>query len=327
MGLKIRGLSGPAKNQVFVLKDGLKFGRSKGDVRLDDPKVSSLHAFIQSIDNGYVLHDNGSKNGIRSNGERVEVLVLQPGIKFKIGTSEFQVEEASQLPSKPSKPQKAAGRQGISLDLDTEEPGPLETAELESPSVPTDKTVATVFSPLPADDQTAVSQHPDAQVPEQKMDFDVPENLDFSAASEAVSASISPTRTQLDRPEGPKKWNDVLGDFATQILAKIENQPKALIALDPPLALSFTRGSQIETRWVLGYGPRKVGAGIADLPIYEPGAPDVCFEVIPTPDGLTFRTDHPNLVLFNGQSHGMRKLSQGDEISIGETRIEIEFLK
>ena len=102
MALKLKVLTGPLKGQEFILSPGFGIGRTKGDVRLDDAKVSSLHAFVAETDGRMVLMDNGSKNGLKLHGERVMQLTLKEGITFTIGNSEFTViQEAEKEQPKP----------------------------------------------------------------------------------------------------------------------------------------------------------------------------------------------------------------------------------
>jgi hypothetical protein len=85
------------------------------------------------------------------------------------------------------------------------------------------------------------------------------------------------------------------------------------------------RGVQANSKWVLGFGPRKIGASSLDLPIWEPGAPAVCFEILPSSDGLIFKTAHPDIVLLNGAGVDSEVLRLGDTIRIMDTIIEVDF--
>jgi len=124
-----------------------------------------------------------------------------------------------------------------------------------------------------------------------------------------------------------RHWRDILADFAMKAMAAVKNEGKAIVSLHPAVVLDFIRGTQAETRWVLGYGPRKIGARSLDLPIYESGAPDVCFEILPTPDGISFKTDYPELVKLNGQSVSAEILHIADIIKIQDTEIEVDFIE
>ena len=58
-------------------KSSVTVGRSKtADVRLDDPAVSRVHCVIEARPDGVFVRDNGSRNGIKVNGKRVEEAAL-----------------------------------------------------------------------------------------------------------------------------------------------------------------------------------------------------------------------------------------------------------
>lgn len=121
-------------------------------------------------------------------------------------------------------------------------------------------------------------------------------------------------------------WHEILNEYvADEISPSVEDRLKPTYPLDPGLVLDFVRGAQANTRWILGFGPRKIGASSLDLPIWEPGAPAVCFEIIPSNDGLLFRTAHPELVRLNGESVDSEVLRMGDTILIKDTVIEVDF--
>lgn len=132
---------------------------------------------------------------------------------------------------------------------------------------------------------------------------------------------------QMDPPPPPKAkyWNELLAQFLDQNRDHIVNSRRGVSPFVPGLVLEFQRGVQLHTKWVLGYGPRKVGAQSLDLPIFEPNAPPICFEVIPTPQGVVFKTTHPEIVLLNGKKVDNETLRVGDTIRIFDTLIEVDF--
>lgn len=302
MADRIRATSGPLKGQEFTLVSGLSFGRSKGEIRLDDGKVSSLHAFVaQAPDGSLVLTDNGSKNGIRAGTTKVASLKLVVGTTFGIGNSDFEV--ISGAPSRPVAPA-----------------APVE----ETRSTPT------VAPSLPTENESSVSG---LSAP----DIDLSSNLkDVTVARPSTKdkqdfvAPPAPKEKPFEEDKLPatgRKWNDVLAEFAVELSGSIPDQPKAIVPFNPALKFTFIGGLQAETEWTIGYGPRRVGSLSIDLPILEPSAPDVCFELVPSPDGVTFRTNHPKNVRLNGAETKLQALQSGDVIGIGATQIEVEFLK
>lgn len=78
----------------FRIGDGTKIGRTTGEILINDPKVSSLHAQVEKDGRGQLLLiDRGSSNGLRINGQKVQRVALLPGVKFQIGRTTFKVVE------------------------------------------------------------------------------------------------------------------------------------------------------------------------------------------------------------------------------------------
>ncbi|MEZ0390978.1 MAG: FHA domain-containing protein [Pseudobdellovibrionaceae bacterium] len=100
MALFLEIIEGPQEGQKFRLIEGLRVGRTTGEIQLSDPKVSSLHAQIESSENGQLfLVDRGSSNGIRINGNRVQRAAMLPGVRLQIGKTLFRVVEIAAAPS------------------------------------------------------------------------------------------------------------------------------------------------------------------------------------------------------------------------------------
>ncbi len=231
MALVLQGGSGPLKDQVFDLTEGLTIGRDGAGIALLDPKVSSIHARItRDEQQNWLLVDNNSKNGLRVDGERVSSVQLKPGVKFLIGDQEFEVVDKS------------------------------------------------------------------------------PET------------SLKPKKRR-------KHWQEVLAEFLVEHSQRFTDREISFTPLEPAPVLEFVRGLQINTKWVLGYGPRKVGAACLDLPIWEPGAPSVCFELHSSEQGLLFKTAHPGLIKLNDEPVDSQVLRVGDTIKILDTLIEVDFFE
>lgn len=153
-----------------------------------------------------------------------------------------------------------------------------------------------------------------------------------ASGSEAteVMAPPEPAPASVPKPKPVAKqkyWYDVLSAMAEASVKHFQDDPKAVQLFEPALVLDFLRGIQATSRWTLGYGPRQIGSKSLDLPIWEPGAPGICFEVIPTDDGLLFKTEHASQVRLNGQEVDSQVLRVGDKIQIAETLIEVDFVE
>lgn len=85
-------LEGASAGSRFKAEEGMTLGRSKADVVIKDPKVSSTHAQVTLNNKGqYVLMDLDSANGLYINGRRVKKVALLPGVIFEIGRTLFKV--------------------------------------------------------------------------------------------------------------------------------------------------------------------------------------------------------------------------------------------
>jgi pSer/pThr/pTyr-binding forkhead associated (FHA) protein len=65
---------------------------SRCDVRLNSLRVSRRHCCMTQADGAVVVRDLGSTNGIRINGERVEVGWLRPGDELSIAHFRYRLE-------------------------------------------------------------------------------------------------------------------------------------------------------------------------------------------------------------------------------------------
>ncbi|MEZ5126578.1 MAG: DUF3662 and FHA domain-containing protein [Thermoleophilia bacterium] len=65
-------------------------GRSRRcDIVVEDPNVSREHAEIRRQQEGYVVRDLGSTNGLRVNRQNAKCAVLQHGDRIQVGATEF----------------------------------------------------------------------------------------------------------------------------------------------------------------------------------------------------------------------------------------------
>ena len=88
----LQALTGPLKGKAFKLRNGLRIGRSSGDIILKDPLVSDLHAEIQIYSNGKIMIvDKDSKNKILINKKKIVKSILEDGSHFVIGATNFKL--------------------------------------------------------------------------------------------------------------------------------------------------------------------------------------------------------------------------------------------
>ncbi|MGZ3773742.1 MAG: FHA domain-containing protein [Pseudobdellovibrionaceae bacterium] len=85
-------VKGSNEGSRFKVEDGLTIGRSKADIIIKDPKISSTHArFAYDSRGQLILNDMDSSNGIHIGGRRVKKVSLLPGVTFDIGRTQFKV--------------------------------------------------------------------------------------------------------------------------------------------------------------------------------------------------------------------------------------------
>lgn len=85
-------IDGPNEGSRFKAVNGLTLGRSKADIVVKDPKISSTHAqFVLDGKDQLVLMDLNSSNGIHIGGRRVKKVALLPGVTFEVGRTQFKV--------------------------------------------------------------------------------------------------------------------------------------------------------------------------------------------------------------------------------------------
>lgn len=92
MVLFIEVLDGPHQGSRFKIEHGHKIGRNRGEIALNDEKISGEHAQFELDNKGqYVLIDLNSSNGILLSNRRVRRVAMMPGVTFRLGRTNFQV--------------------------------------------------------------------------------------------------------------------------------------------------------------------------------------------------------------------------------------------
>ena len=87
-------IEGPKTGDKVRIREGVRIGRTIGEILLDDPKVSALHAQVEKDAKGsFVLVDRDSVNGIKINGHKVKRVSMLPGVRVQIGRSILKVTE------------------------------------------------------------------------------------------------------------------------------------------------------------------------------------------------------------------------------------------
>jgi hypothetical protein len=99
MALMLRIGSGAKFGLRYRIREGIRIGRSSGDIKISDSKMSSLHAqIVLNPLGGFALQDNNSTHGIIVGEHRLRELTLELGVQFKLGRTLFEVIEAEAAP-------------------------------------------------------------------------------------------------------------------------------------------------------------------------------------------------------------------------------------
>jgi len=104
-------------------RQAVSLGRgSENDIPIDCGSVSVKHAEMLRVEGGYELRDVGSTNGIKSDGERREVIPLQSGMTVKLGDVSFgfelSEEERDALAKEKSSRESEEPQETTSEDMD-----------------------------------------------------------------------------------------------------------------------------------------------------------------------------------------------------------------
>ncbi len=117
---RIRTIRGPDLGTVFVITDSsVTIGRGEEcDLQIRDLKSSRSHARLDYTNDGWVMNDLGSANGIFFQGEYIRKFALKNGDHFTLGDSIFEFlasHELAKLPTAPLKDGEEVARQDEAL--------------------------------------------------------------------------------------------------------------------------------------------------------------------------------------------------------------------
>ena len=144
---------------------------------------------------------------------------------------------------------------------------------------------------------------------------------DFFAFKPGMEFQIGQTHFQVKGPV--EHWSQVLLKTLKKI--SVQDTPKKLSVIQPPLILKFKSGVQKGETWSVYYGPRTIGSATLDIPLLEPEAPGIAFSLEPAKKAVLFKTLYPDRVLLNKEHVKQKKLAQKDHISFANTLIEVHY--
>ena len=80
----------PQPYRFQIDRQSVTLGRgSENDIAIDCGSISVKHAEMLRVEGGYELRDVGSTNGIKLDGERMDVIRLRSGLGVKLGDVSF----------------------------------------------------------------------------------------------------------------------------------------------------------------------------------------------------------------------------------------------
>ena len=152
-----------------------------------------------------------------------------------------------------------------------------------------------------------------------------------------LGKTLIEVRQEIEKPLNRKKsfpqksqydsWSEYFYQWTQKFAKRVKNKSIKLLPFNPALRLEIVQGFQMGQVWIIGYGPRQIGQGSLDFPIYEPDIPDFCFTVEAVSEGILFKTRFSQEVLLNRKSKKTEILKAGDIISIKNTHIQVGFIE
>ncbi len=102
--LDVLGPSGEVVHTSEFVKEKIVLGRIlSADLRIDDPRVSRIHALIEVRGDSILLTDLASTHGTYVNGEKIVETRVKPGDTIRIGYAELKLEKGSGVVTAQSK--------------------------------------------------------------------------------------------------------------------------------------------------------------------------------------------------------------------------------
>lgn len=120
----------------------VRLGRaSDNDIVIDCPSVSSHHCEMRRVEGGYILKDAGSTNGIKLEGDKMEIIDLENGQEILVGDAamdfELTSEELRDLSKEDRKLQQSAQLPAAKKkSADSRRPTPAPAAPSAGPTGP-----------------------------------------------------------------------------------------------------------------------------------------------------------------------------------------------
>ena len=94
MALIFEITSGPLAGAKYPILEGIRIGRSSGEIIIADPKISGYHAQVEKDSTGqFFLCDRGSQAGLLISGKKTQKVLLAAGVRIQVGKTFLTVKE------------------------------------------------------------------------------------------------------------------------------------------------------------------------------------------------------------------------------------------
>jgi len=113
-------VDGPDRGKEMVVdRASVKIGTFKGcEFQLSDKTVSRTHCEIKTVEDGFILRDDGSTNGTMMDGYKVREIYLKPGTIFHVGKTALRFQPLSERIEIPlSKENRFGNVLGVSVKM------------------------------------------------------------------------------------------------------------------------------------------------------------------------------------------------------------------
>ena len=153
----------------------------------------------------------------------------------------------------------------------------------------------------------------------------------FQLGSTALQVDKKSFQLEENLSLAPDSSNASSGDDLKSVLknqlassqALLKDESRSLDFLKNSVQMEFEKGVQKGVRWDIMYLPRTVGLIDADLPLLDPHAPKISFEVFLEKEKIMFCTCHEETVLLNYQRVRKKQLKHKDLIIVGASYIRV----
>lgn len=143
-------------------------------------------------------------------------------------------------------------------------------------------------------------------------------------SGDIIQVGSSQIRCRFLRQDQQKSSEGFQG-WVQSLVKKLKNGKSPVSEIKPEMRLRVIQGIQYGEVWDIFYGPRQAGRESLDICLYEDKAPKDSFQIQVKGKYAYFSTAHEKIVMLNNQNVTSKQFAPGDIITIGESKILVEF--